>query len=96
MEGESHQDWICLQEEELLQKPVENLKQLTPSISLQEAEGLRRRNWAYQSCKYSALITALYRWLVQLVAGLCPKLWGSQKVGGWLDKVPCQATHGRA
>ena len=62
MEGESHKDWICLQEEELLQKPDESLKKFTPNISLQETEGLRRRSWAYQSGKYSALITALYRW----------------------------------
>lgn len=61
-EGESHKDWVCLQEEELLKKPDESLKRFTPSISLQEAEGLGWRSWAYQRCKYSALITALYRW----------------------------------
>lgn len=61
-EGESHTDWICLQEEELLQKPEESLEKSAPSVPLQAAEGLRRGSWAYQSCKYSALITALYRW----------------------------------
>ena len=91
MEGKSHQDWICLQEDELLQKPVENLKQLTPSVSLQEAEGLRRRSRAYQSCKYSALITALYHWYLA-----CVLSYGGVKVGGWLAKVSRQATHRRA
>lgn len=62
MEGESHKDWVSLQEEELLQKPDESLKKFTPSISLQEAEGLRGRSWAYQSQKYSASIAALYCW----------------------------------
>ena len=34
VEGESHKDLICLQEEELLQKTDDSLKKLTPSISL--------------------------------------------------------------
>jgi len=62
VKGESHKDWVSLQEEELLQKPDESLKKFTPSIALQAAEGLRWRSWAHRSCKYSALIAARYRW----------------------------------
>lgn len=62
VQGESHKDWVSLQEEELLQKPDESLNKFTPRIALQEAEGLRRRRWAHRRCKYSALSAAPYHW----------------------------------
>lgn len=43
----------------------------------------------YPSFKHSPLITALYRWQLAWVLSY-------RRVGSWLDKVSCQATHRRA
>lgn len=39
VEDESHKDGVCLQEEELLQKPDESLKKFTPAHPFKEQKG---------------------------------------------------------
>lgn len=87
MEDESHKNWVCLQGEELLQKPDESLKKFTLAHPFKTQKG-----WGGEagltSREYSALIPALYCWELA-----CVLISRGVEMGSWLDKVPHQTTH---